>query len=222
VDQKSESGTPGGPYGPFSHNCFDEGIGMQRAGLRWPFLLLAGYCVALPDVVAGQSESANIPARMQSSDGQHDFDFEFGEWKAKLRRRLRPLTGSTTWVEYQGTSVVRRVWDGKANLGELDVSGTAGRIVGLSLRLYDPEARQWRISWANSVDGQLGPPMIGGFQNGRGEFYNQEMFNGRAIFVRFIFSDIRPDSFRLEQAFSDDGGKTWEPNWISEFTRVRD
>jgi hypothetical protein len=64
--------------------------------------------------------------------------------------------------------------------------------------------------------------MIGGFQNGRGEFYNQEMFNGRAIFVRFIFSDIRPDSFRLEQAFSDDGGKTWEPNWISEFTRVPD
>lgn len=194
---------------------------MLRAGPCWPFLLLAGFCVALPSAVAGQSESAGIPARIQPGDGPHDFDFEFGEWKAKLRRRLHPLTGSTAWVEYEGTSVVRRVWDGRANLGELDVSGAAGRIVGLSLRLYDPAARQWRISWANSADGQLGPPMIGGFQNGRGEFYNQEMFNGRAVFVRFIFSDIRADSFRLEQAFSDDGGKTWEPNWISEFTRVR-
>jgi hypothetical protein len=194
---------------------------MQRAVQHWALMLFAA-CWMVPTVVMAQAESASRLAGVQSSDGQRDFDFEFGEWKAKLRRRLRPLTGSTTWVEYQGTSVVRRVWDGKANLGELDVSGTAGRIVGLSLRLYDPEARQWRISWANSADGQLGPPMIGGFQNGRGEFYNQELFNGRAIFVRFIFSDIRPDSFRLEQAFSDDGGKTWEPNWISEFTRVRD
>lgn len=194
---------------------------MQRAVQHWALMLFAaGWMV--PTVVMAQAESGNRLAGVQSSDGQHDFDFEFGEWKAKLRRRLRPLTGSNIWVEYQGTSVVRRVWDGKANLGELDVSGTAGRIVGLSLRLYDPEARQWRISWANSADGQLGPPMIGDFQNGRGEFYNQELFNGRAIFVRFIFSDIRPDSFRLEQAFSDDGGKTWEPNWISEFTRVRD
>ncbi len=193
---------------------------MQRVVPRWALLLFIAFSIS-PTGVMAQSDAGNRPAGVQR-DGQRDFDFEFGEWNAKLRRRLRPLTGSTEWVEYQGTSVVRRVWDGKANLGELDVSGTAGRIVGLSLRLYDPAARQWRISWANSADGQLGPPMIGGFQNGRGEFYNQEMFNGRAIFVRFIFSDIRPDSFRLEQAFSDDGGKTWEPNWISEFTRVPD
>ena len=64
--------------------------------------------------------------------------------------------------------------------------------------------------------------MIGGFKNGRGEFYNQEPFNGRAIFVRFIFSDITTNSFQIEQAFSDDGGKTWEPNWIAKFSRVKE
>jgi hypothetical protein len=132
------------------------------------------------------------------------------------------LTGSNAWVEYNGTSIVRKVWNGRANLGELEVDGTAGHIEGLSLRLYNPDSRQWHISWANANDGLLGPPMIGGFNNGRGEFYNQESLNGQAIFVRFIFSDITRKTFRLEQAFSNDGGKTWEPNWIATFTRTGD
>jgi hypothetical protein len=153
-------------------------------------------------------------------DGQHDFDFEFGAWKAHLSRRLHPLTGSNTWVTYDGTSVVRKVWNGRANLGEFNVIGPAGHIEGLSLRTYNPQSHQWNISWANSGDGTLTQPMIGEFKNGRGEFYDQESLNGRAIFVRFIFSDITANSFRLEQAFSNDGGQTWEPNWITTFTRV--
>jgi hypothetical protein len=157
----------------------------------------------------------------QQRDGQHDFDFELGTWKVQLSRRLNPLTGSAKWVEYQGTSIVRKVWDGRANLGELEVDGPAGHIEGLSLRTYNPQSRQWNISWANSASGTVGQPMIGEFKNGRGEFFNQESFNGRAIYVRFIFSDISADSFRLEQAFSDDGGKTWEANWIAKFARER-
>ena len=152
-------------------------------------------------------------------DGSHDFDFEFGTWKAHLSRRLNPLTGSNKWVEYEGVSTVRKVWDGRANLGEIAVDGSEGHIEGLSLRLYNPQTHQWNISWSNSSDGTLGPPMIGGFENGRGEFYDQETFKGRAIYVRFIFSDITPTSFQLIQAFSDDGGKTWEDNWVSKFTR---
>lgn len=152
-------------------------------------------------------------------EGSHDFDFEFGAWTAKISRRLRPLTGSTEWAEYEGTSVVRKVWDGKANLGELEVDGKSGHLEGLSLRLYNPETRLWYISWSNSRDGQLGPPMIGGFQKGRGEFYNQESLDGKPIFVRFIFSEISTSYFKLEQAFSGDGGKSWETNWVASFTR---
>src|SRR5262245_40864105 len=154
-------------------------------------------------------------------DGQHDFDFEFGTWKAHLKRLLKPLSGSDTWVEYEGTSILRKVWDGRANLGEFTATGAAGRIEGLSLRLYHPEARQWSIYWANSRDGSLGTPMIGRFAAGRGEFFNQELFEGAPVFVRFVFSDITPTSFRLEQSFSADGGKTWEPNWIVAFTREK-
>jgi hypothetical protein len=167
-----------------------------------------------------QSDSSASKLGPQQRDGQHDFDFEFGSWKIHLSRLLHPLSGSSTWVEYDGTSVVRQVWNGRTNLGELEVDGSSGHLEGLSLRLYNPQSQQWHISWANSADGLLGQAMIGGFKNGRGEFYDQEPFNGRAIFVRFIFSDITANSFRLEQAFSADGGKTWEANWIAKFTRV--
>lgn len=184
-------------------------------------LLLCNLFIFLQLPAFAQSESGTTNASVQQRDGQHDFDFEFGEWKAHISRLLKPLTGSTTWVEYNGTSVVRRVWNGRANLGELEVSGPAGRIEGLSLRTYNPQSHQWNISWSNSADGMVGPPMIGGFKNGRGEFFNQESFNGRAIFVRFIFSDITTNSFRIEQAFSADGGKTWEANWIAKFSRVK-
>ena len=152
-------------------------------------------------------------------DGSRDFDFEFGEWHLKLKRRLEPLTGSDQWVEYEGPSVVRKVWDGKANLGEIDVKGPAGRIQGLSLRVYNPASRQWSIAYASAAGGLMGAPMVGGFRDGRGEFYNQETYRDRAIFVRFVFSDITARSFRLVQSFSDDGGKTWEPNWVADFAR---
>ena len=160
-------------------------------------------------------------ARAQSArDGQADFDFEIGTWRTRLSRLVHPLSDSTRWVEYQGTTVVRPVWGGRANLVELDVRGPSGRIRGLSLRLYDPRARQWSLHFANANDGTLVRPAIGEFRNGRGEFYSQESFDGRAILVRFVISVITPDSCRFEQSFSADGGKSWETNWIATDTRV--
>ena len=184
--------------------------------------LLLGLALLLhPAAEVARAEPAAATAPAPRPDGQHDFDFEFGDWTTHIRRLERPLTGSTSWVEYDGSSIVRKVWGGQANLGEIDVSGPAGRIQGLSLRLYDPATRQWFIRFANSRDGDLGAPMIGGFRDGRGEFYNQETLNGRSIFVRFIFSDVTDRTFALEQAFSADGGKTWEANWIATFKKVQ-
>ncbi len=175
-----------------------------------------------PTPVRGQTRtvaSLRVCKPDTNRDGQHDFDFEFGSWHAHLRRRLHPLTGSNEWGEYGGTSVVRKIWGGRSNLGELEVGNATTHIEGLSFRLYSPQAHQWSIYWSNSQDGALGTAMIGQFANGRGEFYDQEQFAGRAVFVRFIFSDITPNSFRLEQAFSGDGGRSWEANWITTFTR---
>jgi hypothetical protein len=155
-------------------------------------------------------------------NGQHDFDFNFGIWKTHISRLRNPLTGSTAWAEYDGISVVRKVWDGRASLFELEADGTAGHIEGVGLRLFNPQSHQWSLNWANSSMGTLGQPMIGEFKDGRGEFFDQEPFSGRTIFVRNGFSNITRDSSRFEQAFSDDGGKTWETNWIMTFIRMKD
>src|SRR5215208_1606947 len=163
-----------------------------------------------------------VAAQTTQRDGQHDFDFEIGTWKTHLRRLLRPLTGSTTWVEYEGTTVVRKVWNGRANLVELKAAGPAGQFEGLSLRLYNPQARQWSLNFGNINDGTLATPSIGEFKDGRGEFYNQETYNGRAILVRFVITKLTQDSYRFEQAFSDDGGTTWEVNWIATDTRIKE
>jgi hypothetical protein len=155
-------------------------------------------------------------------DGEHDFDFEIGVWRTHLSRLQHPLTGSTAWVEYDGTSVVRKVGTRGANLVELDVAGSAGHIEALSLRLYNPGSHQWSLNFANSASGSLSQPTIGEFKKGRGEFFDQEAFDGRAILVRFVISDITANSCHFEQAFSDDGGATWEVNWRVTDTRVRE
>jgi hypothetical protein len=160
------------------------------------------------------------PSMANARDNQHDFDFEFGAWKVHLRRLRHPLSGSSEWIDYEGTSTLSKVWGGRANLGELKVDGPDSHIEGLSLRLYNPQTHTWSIYWANSKDGGVGTPMMGRFTNGRGEFYNQDSLDGMPIFVRFIFSDVGPKTFRFEQSFSADGGKSWEPNWIANFTRL--
>ena len=191
------------------------------------FLLICGLVVILQPLHGFAQNKSSAPGKslQQTStqrDGQRDFDFEIGTWKTHLRRLLNPLSGSTTWVEYEGTTVVRKVWNGRANLVELTADGPAGHFEGLSLRLYNPQSRQWSLNFASVNGGVMTEPTIGEFKNGRGEFFNQETLNGRAIFVRFVISDITPNSCRFEQAFSDDGGKTWEVNWIAKDIRVKD
>jgi hypothetical protein len=155
-------------------------------------------------------------------DGARDFDFNLGIWKTHVRRLLEPLAGRDEWVDYEGRSEVRRVWDGGASLFELDVQGPAGRIEGVGLRLYNPESRQWSLNWASRRTGALEPPMIGEFKDGRGEFYGPDTVNGRRVLARNRFGEITRDSSRFEQAFSDDGGITWETNWVMEFARLED
>lgn len=183
-------------------------------------LMLCSLLVGLPPFPG----FAQQPSDAAKRDGQHDFDFEIGTWKIHLKRLDRRLVGSTNWVEFDGTSVTRKVWDGRANLEEFEVDSPTGHIEGMTLRLYDPQTHQWSLYWATSKSGAMGAPTIGEFKNGRGEFYDTEPSgpNGRSILVRFVWSDITPNSAHFEQSFSDDGGKTWEVNWITDQMRVSD
>jgi hypothetical protein len=175
----------------------------------------AVFCVAALSCAAVHAHAA------APRNGQHDFDFDVGVWKTHLKRLPHPLSGSSNWVELDGTTVVRKIWDGRANLAELEADTPAGHLSVLSLRLYDPQARQWSLNTSNAKAGTLGVPTVGEFRNGRGEFFDQESFNGRMILVRNVWSDITADTCRFEQSFSEDGGKTWEVNWIAVDTRVK-
>jgi hypothetical protein len=186
-----------------------------------PYLLLSLFGLLFPALPASSqaTSSATEAGAQQAHDGQHDFDFHFGTWKTHIRRLTQPLSGSNTWVELNGTVTVRRVWDGRANLEEIDAGNTTTHLKGLTLFLYNPQAHQWSQTFSGINDGTLGQPMIGEFRNGRGEFFDQETFNGRTILVRFVWSDITPNSHHVEQAYSEDGGRTWETNFTANLTR---
>jgi len=157
-------------------------------------------------------------------DGRHDFDPIVGTWKATLKRLVHPLSGSKEWVEFEGTQVTRSIWEGRGTMDEFHVHDpkTGTDVDGLTVRLYNPNTGQWSIYWANAKKGVFeNPPTVGRWENGRGEFYDQEEFDGRSIIVRYVWSDVTPTSAHFEQSFSPDGGKTWEPNWISTITRVK-
>jgi hypothetical protein len=193
----------------------------NRCRVLMPWIaVLALLCLPIARATAQPAQAAKA-AEATARDGQHDFDFEIGTWKTHLKRLVHPLSGSDEWAEYEGTTIVRKVWDGRANLVELTAVGPAGHFEGLNLRLYNPQSRQWSLNFASSRGGTLGQPTIGGFIDGRGEFYDQEDLDGRAIFVRFVITPIDADTIHFEQAFSDDGGKTWEVNWLATDTRVK-
>jgi len=182
-----------------------------------PVLALALVHVAQPTLAqpGGSAAAVAVP------DGQRDFDWEIGTWTTRVRVLRNPLSGEAPeWAEYVGTSVVRPLLGGRANFVELAVAGQAGRIEGGSLRLYNPQARQWGIHYASLANGTLTAPVYGGFdEQGRGAFYGSDTLDGRAILVHFLITRASPNEARFEQAFSADGGTTWEVNWIAVDTR---
>ena len=177
---------------------------------------------AQPDL---KTDKGGVQSTAEERDGQHDFDFQFGSWKVHNRRLLHPLTGSNDWVEFDGTVVARPVWGGLANMDEFEADSPSGPIRGMTIRTYNPKSHEWSIYWANQKNGVISlPPVVGKFKDGRGEFYDQEEFNGRTIFVRYLWlvPSVDTKTTRWEQAFSTDGGKTWETNWIIEGMRIKE
>jgi hypothetical protein len=175
-------------------------------------VLIALSAIALPVFAAPQSASPS---------GAHGFDWEIGTWTTRVRVRSNPLSGENPqWNDYVGTSVVKPLLDGRANFVELSVAGTAGKIEGGSLRLYGSKSGQWSLNYANLRNGLLTSPVYGGFDaSGRGLFYGADTLDGRSILVRFEITQVSPHEARFVQAYSADGGVTWEDNWIATDSR---
>ncbi len=165
------------------------------------------------------TEQLSVDAR---PDGRADFDFFIGTWDSHQRKLKERLTGCGEWEEFSGVSVVRTILGGLGNFDEVTFDMPAGPVMGVTLRLFDPQTQLWSIYWSSSTCSVLDTPMVGRFEHGRGEFYDRETFEGRSIFSRFIWTSSGADACRWEQAFSPDGGRTWETNWTADFTRRND
>lgn len=155
-------------------------------------------------------------------DGRADFDFELGRWRVRHRRLKEWLKGSTDWEEFVGIAVARKVLGGLGMIDEITNERVSGPAHGMTVRLFNPQTRQWSMYIADSLHGTLTIPMIGEFKEGHGEFYAHEPIAGKHIFSRFIWSDVTATSYRWEQAFSADGGRTWETNWIQDHVRLQE
>jgi hypothetical protein len=164
--------------------------------------------------------NSNSHANTAPHDGQHDFDFEIGKWKAHVKRLPHRLSGSNDWKDYDGTVVTAPFMDGKGNLSEMNVDNATDHIQIIAVRLYNPSSRQWSIYGGSALTGVLDPPQIGQFEGNRGEFYASDTYEGRAIYIRYAWQNVSSTRTHFEQAFSSDGGKTWEVNWIYDGTRL--
>jgi hypothetical protein len=185
-------------------------------------ILAAGLSALMLIATTTSGNAATDPASSATADGQRDFEWETGTWRTTVRVLAEPLSESPDeWLQFAGTSVVRPLSERRANVVELGISGPSGRIDGLSLRLYEPQAKRWSLNFVSLRDGLLTPAVYGGFHDGVGTFYGDDQLGGRPIKVRFLIFRQGPDEARFEQAFSPDGGTTWETNWFATDRRLR-
>jgi len=187
-------------------------------------LFSALVVIPRPTLVLAQTSSevakAGPPTASVDHDGQHDFDSLAGTWKGHTKYRAHPFAGSDTWIESDGTELFQKLWDGA--MLELSKGASAKGPVGLMLYTYNPQSHQWYVYFANSKDGKLGPPNVGEFRNGRGEFFAQDTLNGKLLLNRYIWSQIASSSPRYEESWSSDGGGTWELVRIVDLARASD
>jgi hypothetical protein len=181
------------------------------------------FCSGFAMSAATTQSSLSTPSQpvSNSRDGSHDFDFNLGLWHSHIQRILDPFSASSKSIVLDGTVAVRKIWNGKALLEEMEADGPNGHWEGASMFLYNPEAHQWSQTFVNSKVGVPEPPLIGSFNNGRGQLFDQDTFQGKTILVQGVWSDITPDSHHYEELYSNDGGQTWCPAFIAVLTREK-
>jgi len=153
-------------------------------------------------------------------DGAGDFDFLHGAWGVRHRQRRERLAGCDEWIEFGGTMEADPILGGLGNFDRNVIDLPGGRYEASTLRLFHPDTRQWSLHWIDGRDPKIDPPLHGAFEDGVGMFFGEDTFRGQPIRLRFLWQPLSPVTARWEQAFSADGGATWETNWIMEFSRA--
>jgi hypothetical protein len=184
---------------------------------------LNGGATWQPMWIATYVKTAYNAATLGAPNGksEHGFDFQIGSWHATLSRLVKRLQGSHAWRDYEGTMVERRLWNGRANVGVLEVRSGKDCFESILLRTFNPQTREWHDYGVDTATGSvIMPPVAGRFNDNGNDLYERDTLNGRPIVVRYTFDQITKQSNRFVQAFSADGGATWETNAIVHFTRA--
>ena len=194
-------------------------INHRAAVMVW---LSVGLAVSWPTRAQSSPGLREKPSQVESAvPGLHDFDFLVGRWQVHHRKLKERLANNHEWIEFEGTLVSQPLMGGYANVDDDVFEVPGGTYRGVAPRLFDAKTQQWSIWWLDSRTplAPLDPPVRGSFHNGVGAFYADDTFDGKPIRIRFIWSLITPTSCHWEQAFSPDGGKTWETNWVQDLKR---
>jgi hypothetical protein len=191
---------------------FDRRRLLQLSLAAVPSLLLLGSASACAE---------DFAKTVGGTGPQHDFDFFLGTWNVKHRRLKKWLVGNKDWEEFDGTTHCQSILGGIANMNDSVVNRSGGSYRGLGLRAYDAKTNNWADWYLDGRDPtQIDAPGIGRFANGVGTFFSDDTFEGKPVKLRGMFSPITPTSAQWEQAYSADGGKTWETNWLMRYTRT--
>lgn len=191
------------------------------------FIIIFGATFAPAQTNSGAKSGAAKPGAAKSGaqtaaaerDGQHDFDWMAGSWKEHTKIRVHSSTGPNTWIEFDGTGIAHKIWEGRAMLDESEADTPNGHVEGLMLYTYNPQTHQWYIYFASDKNGKVSLPNVGEFKDGRGEFYVQDAMNGKLLLNRYVWSATTSASPHYEESWSSDGGRTWELVRIVDFTR---
>lgn len=151
----------------------------------------------------------------------HDFDFLAGEWSIHNRRLKHRLAGSNEWEEFPATLEFRKILNGLANLDQFHAQFEGAPFEGVSLRVFNPATEQWTIYWMDTNKPMLAEQVVGAFENGRGEFFGEEEFNGGKVKLRFLWSETTTTKPRWEQAYFDEAKQEWETNWVMKFSKSK-
>lgn len=188
----------------------------MRRRFAVPPIVAAMLCACL----AGAPASSGTLVTPTTIDGHRGFDFLLGTWHTHYRILRRRLSHSHDWYDCYGTSVVRPFWNGSANLEDGDLRCPNRYIGGMTVRLYNADTHQWSLWWGTRKLGLVEPAQVGHFERGVGNFYARDTYNGTPVIVRYRWNEPTPNQPRFEQAFSTDGGRSWETNWTTGYTRA--
>ncbi|WP_343519177.1 DUF1579 domain-containing protein [Sphingomonas sp.] len=182
--------------------------------------LMKGAALAIAALGTRGASAQEIPLP-EGTASRGDFDYFLGSWRVEHRRLRKRLAGNDDWEEFGGRTQCQQLFGGLVNLNE-SISYRGGKTsYGLGLRALDEPGGRWADWYLAASDlSKIDAPLYGRFAKGVGTFYARELFEGRTVLVRGRFSPVNPDEARWEQAFSPDGGASWETNWVMRYLRT--